>query len=133
MTEETAGTKPKKGKRSVLVAIVFLLLIATGISGYWYMFMRGIVFSDDARFDGGLLDVAPQVSGTLVTLNVKEGDRVEKGQLLFALDKKIIAANLSKVRSQVKSDRSNLDAARAQYQKILNSATLNKHRGKTRY
>jgi len=119
MTEETSERKPKKKKKSVLIAILLLLSIAAGIGGYWYTFMRGFVFSDDARFDGGLLDVAPQVSGTLISVNVNEGDRVEKGQLLFALDKKIITAQLSKAQAQVKSAGSSLDAARAQFQKVL--------------
>lgn len=119
MTEEALEPKPKKKKKSVLIAILLLLVIAGGIGGYWYTFMRGFVFSDDARFDGGLLDVAPQVSGNLMTVNVNEGDRVEKGQLLFALDKKIISSQLSKTQAQQKSARSNLDAARAQFQKVL--------------
>jgi hypothetical protein len=39
-------------------------LIAAGVFGYWFFFMRGIVFTDDARFAGHLVDLAPEISGT---------------------------------------------------------------------
>jgi len=118
MTEETQAGKPKKKGKSVFVAVMLLLLIAGGLGGYWYLFMKGIVFSDDARFDGGLLDLAPQVSGSLISVAVGEGDRVKKGQLLFALDKKITSVQLSKVKAQVKSAKSSLEVAQAQYEKV---------------
>ena len=117
MTEEVQADKPKK-RRSIVVAVLLLIVIAGGLAGYWYLFMRGIVFSDDARFDGGLLDLAPQVSGNLISVSVSEGDRVTKGQPLFVLDKKIMTTQLSKADAQEKSAKSSLEAAQAQYQKV---------------
>ncbi len=64
-------------------------------AGYWYFFMRGIVFSDDARFDGQLVDLAPAISGLLTEVRAAEGDKVTKGETLFVLDKSMLSAALA--------------------------------------
>ncbi len=82
--------------------------------------MRGIVFSDDARIDGNLVDIAPQVGGVITQVNFNEGDLVEKDQVMFELDKKLLQAAMTKAEADVVSARAVLAAAQAQYNKALN-------------
>ena len=116
---ETEDT-PRNGGGKIILSIFFLLILAAGAAGYWYYNMRGIVFTDDARFDGELLDLAPQISGTLMKVFVDEGDRVKKGQLLFSLDKESLDAALAKAEATVYSAEANLAVARAQHKKKVN-------------
>ena len=41
--------------------------------------MRGIVYTDDARFSGHLVDIAPEINGRLIDVAVHEGTFVKKG------------------------------------------------------
>ena len=68
--------------------------------------------------------ISPDVSGEIVELNVKEGDRVKKGQLLIRIlpdiyqsyvDRSVAAVNSSK--ANLESSRSRLIQTRSQYEK----------------
>ena len=62
--------------------------------------------------EGRQLNLAPRSSGILTSLNVKEGDQVEKGSLLFAVDSERAQAQLDEARAASA-------AAEAQLQNLL--------------
>lgn len=109
----------KGGWKKIGLAVFILLLLAAGAGVYWNYFMRGIVSTDDARFNGQLLDLSSQISGMLIDVSVKEGDPVRKDQLLFSLDKRPLEANLEKAKAQVASERVALAISETQYQKLF--------------
>ena len=69
-----------------MFGIGLLVLVGAVIFGYWFFFMRGIVFSDDARISGHLVDLAPEINGKLIDVLVHEGQPVRNGDNLFRLD-----------------------------------------------
>jgi membrane fusion protein (multidrug efflux system) len=118
-------TTQSKGKRKILLAIAFLLVVAIGITCYWFFFLRGILSTDDARFAGGLLDVSPQIGGMISEVFVKEGERVQKDQRLFTLDTKLLDSALLKAEVNVNIAQSNLSIAKIAYQKAVNGPLEN--------
>lgn len=54
------------------------------------------------------VDIRPQVSSTVRTVHIKEGQMVRKGDLLFTFDDRADRANLEKARAQVLRDRATL-------------------------
>lgn len=118
MTEERTG--PRKKGRKIIIAVAFLAVAGILAGGYWFFFMRGIVSTDDARVDGDLLDVAPQIAGTLATINFGEGDRVRKGDVLFTLDARALQVGVDQAQSDVASKDGALAAARAQLSRAVN-------------
>lgn len=78
-----AGRSRKKG-----YIIVFAILLMAGIivAGYWFLFLRGVVYTDDAYIDAHPTTVSSKMLGRLVSLSVGEGDTVDSGQLLAQLD-----------------------------------------------
>jgi membrane fusion protein (multidrug efflux system) len=80
---QQAGRSRKKG-----YIIVFAILLMAGIivAGYWYIFLRGVVSTDDAYIDANPTTVSSKMLGRLVFLSVDEGDTVDSGQLLAQLD-----------------------------------------------
>jgi RND family efflux transporter MFP subunit len=54
------------------------------------------------------VEVRPQVSSTIRTVAIKEGQFVKKGDLLFAFDDRADRANLEKARAQLARDRAGL-------------------------
>ena len=112
--------KPQNRRwHKIVLAVCILLLLGGAATGYWYYFKRGLVFSDDARLDGELLDLASQVSGTLTDVFVKEGDHISKGELLFTLDNRPLMAAFEKAKADVESAEAELAVAKAEYDKFL--------------
>jgi len=109
-----------RGKRRILAAIAVLLLLGLSAAGYWYFHLRGYVYSNDARFDGDLVDMAPQIGGTITAISVREGDHVASEQVLFALDNAALDASVARAEAAVNSARAGLAAAQAQYRKGVN-------------
>ena len=60
------------------------------------------------------IDVKPQVSAQVLQVHVKEGQFVQRGQLLFTLDSRADAANLKKAEAQMQKDEATLADARRQ-------------------
>jgi RND family efflux transporter MFP subunit len=54
------------------------------------------------------VDIRPQISATIKTVHIKEGQFVHKGDHLFTLDSRTEDANLSKALAQVSKDRADL-------------------------
>lgn len=62
----------------------------------------------EGRFTGNLtakdeVTISPKATGTIIKLAVKEGQKVEKGDLLFSLDKRASGLNVSQARAQLKA------------------------------
>lgn len=119
--EDSESNPPPKrnGKGKILGALLGLLVLAAAAAAYWQLYVRGIVYSDDARIDGHLVDIGPEIGGTLTKLFVDEGDRVKAGQLLFELDSSTAAAELTVAKASVKPAEARLDLAKAQLSKAL--------------
>ena len=110
---------PAPKRKRIFIGITFLAIMSLALAFYWFFFMRGLVTSDDARLDGDLVDVAPQISGVLDKVLVEEGDRVHQGQLLFSLDKGLLEASLSRARAAEETAKAHLDVAQASLEKVL--------------
>src|SRR4051812_5685028 len=85
-----AGKSEKKTDRSVLRKILMiggvglLLLISAAV----YLNGGRYVTSDDTYVRANKLMVATDVSGLVESVNVREGQQVKKGDVLFTLDRK---------------------------------------------
>lgn len=71
--------KRKKLIIGILIAIVVSLL---GIVAYYWYENTYYVETEDARVAADLVTVGPQISGKLLEMNVEEGDKVTKNQIL---------------------------------------------------
>lgn len=117
----TNGARRRQRQR-ILLGIGVLALITAGVLGYWYLFMRGIVYSDDARFGGHLVDLAPEISGRLIEVAVHEGQFIHKGAIVFRLDPAIPQAALNQAEASLSSTKANLASSDALYQKALSGS-----------
>jgi membrane fusion protein (multidrug efflux system) len=118
----TENNKPKVSSKRIWQAIGVLALIALGIFIYWAIFVRGVVYSDDARFNGHLVDLSPEVSGTLAHVYVHEGDLIKKDQKLFDLDPEILKSALDQAKASILTGQAAEETAQARYEKALHGS-----------
>jgi len=118
MNDNQNNSRTKRSR--ILLAIGVLVLIAIVVYSYWYIYMRGIVYSDDARFGGHLVDLSPEIGGILIDISVKEGDHVTKGQKLFQIDPAFPQSALTEALAKLETDKGKLEVSKARYERALN-------------
>src|SRR5581483_10087096 len=72
--------------RWLVYATAGFILVGLAAAAYWYFYGRNYESTDDAYVAGDLVTVMPQVSGTVISINADETDRVKAGQELVRLD-----------------------------------------------
>lgn len=120
MNDSTENTNNRAKFKWIIYALSFLCIAGLMMTAYWFFFNFNIVSSDDARIDADMVDIAPQISGNLSNVTVKEGDEVKKGQVLFELDKKMLEANLEKAGNDLNTAKKMLSISETEYKKVLN-------------
>src|SRR5215813_9712805 len=91
--------KRRRWLRSVLMLGGIIAVVAGGLS-FWLTGGR-YVTTDDAFVDANKLLVSTDVSGIVLEVDVKEGQAVHKGDVLFKLDPKPFQIALQQAESQM--------------------------------
>ena len=120
--------KNRGATRAKLVLALIVLIAAAGGVVDWYL-TKDIATTDDAYTDGHAITVAPQVAGTVVSLDVNDNQRVKAGDLLFQIDPRAYVAardqaqgSLQQAEAQLADARIALESARATYPARLAAA-----------
>ena len=86
--QSAAVPPPTKSSRGLLLRIL-IAVVLLGIIGWavWY-FVEGRWYegTDDAYVNGNVVQITPQISGTVVSIGADDGDRVRTGQVLVQFD-----------------------------------------------
>ena len=85
---DKAGAIPPNGRRARLLWLLLGLFLAAGVGYaiYWERVARYVESTDDAYVGGNLVQITPQVSGTVLAIGADDTDYVEAGQTLVELD-----------------------------------------------
>jgi membrane fusion protein (multidrug efflux system) len=115
-----AGEAKRRGRRPVVLLIGIVIvgaLIAGGV--YYWVTTRGLESTDDAFIDGRAVNIAPQVAGEVISLDVTDNQFVRKGQPLIHIDPR---------QYQIDRDQAQgaLDAAKKQYEAQVFGADIAK-------
>lgn len=118
-TEQPArGVWRPPRKRMLAIALIVLLASAAiaAILAAWSLppFAGGRERTDNAYVRGLTMNVAPQVSGYVVTVEVKDYEMVHAGQVLARIDDRIYKARVAAARANLSSAVAGLANARAQ-------------------
>jgi membrane fusion protein (multidrug efflux system) len=79
---------PKRSRRKVaLVGVTLAVLLAGAAYGAYYaLYLNHYESTDNAYVQGNVVQVTPQISGTVVAINADDTDFVKAGQSLVRLD-----------------------------------------------
>ena len=84
-----AGAGFRNGRRRLLLSLVVAAFATAGagVAGWWLASGRYYESTDDAYVGGNLVQVTPQVAGTVLAIHADDTDFVSAGQTLVELDK----------------------------------------------
>jgi len=88
VTTEPATTQTLRQRRQkwLVILTVALIVVALLVGAWWLFYGSHYQNTDDAYVAGDLVNVMPQVSGTVVSIGADETDLVKAGQELIKLD-----------------------------------------------
>jgi membrane fusion protein (multidrug efflux system) len=120
MTDNTvqtqdATTQPKKRKWTRTLMWIGGPALVIAIAGYMYITSGRFASTDNAYVQADRVTIAPQVSGRVVEVLVRENAPVHKGDVLFRIDPEPLEIAEARMTAQVESVKSLLDAARNGY------------------
>ena len=78
--------KAAKRRRLMLTAIGFFVIVGAAYGGYHYWESLRYAYTDDAYVQGNLVQVTPQVGGTVIGIDADDTQLVKAGQPLVQLD-----------------------------------------------
>ncbi|MFZ5644844.1 MAG: HlyD family secretion protein [Bacillota bacterium] len=73
-------------KKKIYFVLALMVASLIGVTLYYWYNNTYYVKTEDARVDGPVLKVSPQISGKVKSVYVKEGDRIISGQAIARLD-----------------------------------------------
>jgi len=79
------GNQTRRKKWMMALAGIFAIA-AILYAAYWYVTGRNYEYSDDAYVAANIVQITPQVAGTVVAIAVNETDFVKAGEVLVRLD-----------------------------------------------
>jgi len=122
---KAADSKPKANPRKRKLLLIGLALVVIlgglGVWGWYEFYGRWYESTDDAYVNGNVVEITPQVTGTVVSIGADDGDLVREGQVLIQFDpsdaevaQQSAEANLGRTVRQVRGLYSNVDGMKAQ-------------------
>jgi membrane fusion protein (multidrug efflux system) len=99
------NTPPKSRRRGLLLRLLGLVVLLALIAwGLWY-FLDGRWYegTDDAYVSGNIVQITPQLPGTVVSIGADDGDRVNAGDVLIKLDPSNTEVALSEAKANLAS------------------------------
>ncbi len=81
--------KPAKNRRGFFLRLLGVVLVLAAIAWTVWYFLDGRWYesTDDAYVSGNVVQITPQLSGTVVSIGADDGDLVHAGDVLVRLDK----------------------------------------------
>ncbi|RAU45787.1 MULTISPECIES: HlyD family efflux transporter periplasmic adaptor subunit [unclassified Pseudomonas] len=112
---------PRKRKLLMIGLAILVIVAGLGVWGWYEVYGQWYESTDDAYVNGNVVEITPQVTGTVVSIGADDGDLVREGQTLVQFDPndaevalQSAEANLGKVVRQVRGLYSSVDGIKAQ-------------------
>ena len=88
-TQAATPAKPANNRRGFFLRLLGVLVVLAAIAWTAWYFLDGRWYegTDDAYVNGNVVQITPQLAGTVVSIGADDGDLVHAGDVLVRLDK----------------------------------------------
>ncbi len=90
--------KPRRGNRILWIAGPLAVAL---VAGYFYVTSGRYTSTDNAYVQADQVTIAPQISGRVVEVSVRENQQVKKGDLLFRIDPEPLQISVDQMEAQI--------------------------------
>ena len=98
----------RRRRRRWLTALAAVVLVmGTGLGGYWYVVGRFYETTNDAYLGADSVTIAPKVAGYIAELNVQDNQAVHKGDVLARIDPRDYQTAVDSARADLQSAQAN--------------------------
>jgi membrane fusion protein, multidrug efflux system len=97
-------------KRVIIPLGILILLLIIGFV-YWYTNLRNYVSTNDAYVAANRVSISPEFTARIKSLTIKEGDTVQKGQVLVYLDDAELRAMAELARANINVNQNSVTLA----------------------
>jgi membrane fusion protein (multidrug efflux system) len=106
------GAPVKRRSYRVWIILAILLLVAAAVGTWYVISTANLETTDDAYTDGFAISIAPQVSGQVIELAVRDNQFVHAGDVLFRIDPRPFIAERDQDAADLENARGQLAGAR---------------------
>jgi membrane fusion protein (multidrug efflux system) len=111
-------TRPLRQRLRMPLMVLGPAIVAIGAL-WWYVTSGRYVETDDAYVQAARTVISADVSGRIMTIEVKDNQRVTKGQVLYRVDPAYLQAALNDAKAQLGIAKLQVEALKATYQQKL--------------
>lgn len=102
LTESVTPRQGNKKRKRALLGVTGLVLVCGVAYGiYWALVLNHFETTDNAYVQGNIVQITPQVGGTVVAINADDTDHVTAGEVLIKLDPADSATALDQAEAQL--------------------------------
>ncbi len=129
--KETSTAPEATHKRRTIMLIMGSIFLIIGLLWFFYWFIWGQYkeYTDDAYVNGNMVQLMPQISGTVIEINTDDTQLVKAGQVIIKLDSADYSIALQRAKAELGQTVRQVsqyfaDAQKAQQNVILDKANL---------
>jgi membrane fusion protein, multidrug efflux system len=123
MAQPARAPKARPRRRLVRGLLFLLLPLALIVGGYYYVTGGQVMSTDNAYIEANRVGISTDVAGTVVSVEVKNNEIVQKGQVLFRLKQDSFKIALAGAQAQLGTVRNQILTLKASYAQTLAQIT----------
>jgi membrane fusion protein, multidrug efflux system len=115
-SDAVCAKKPAANPVRTIIFVVFLILVAVVGGPYGFKFFRLLTTTestDNATIQADIVSISSRISGTVVSVNVTDNQRVGTGDILLSLDTRDLEISLEQAKAALNLAVSQAEVARA--------------------
>lgn len=118
-------TPPRKRSLRTILMLAGPALVLLG-AGWFYLTGGRYESTDNASLQTGMVAISPSVAGTVVSVEVRENQRVRKGDVLFRIREDTFQAAVAEADAELANSRTNIGSMQADYREALSQVSAAK-------
>ena len=109
----------RRGRGFIRLVLLLIVPVVAAIGGvYWYALGGRYITTENAYVKTNMIAIAPNISGRVIDVKVKDNQLVSAGDVLFQIDPQPLQIAINKTEARMLAVRNEIESKRAEYAQI---------------